>query len=196
MTREYGLSRTPVRDVFRKLAGEGFVEIIGNRGARVSPMDHKTIREFFQAAPMVYAAVSRLAAENDTHDKLKELKALQKHFRKAAEKQDVEKLAFINNEFHDLIGSMADNRYLAVSLRRLLIDHTRIAYTFYNRKNVQEGNRLKQAVEQHDQLIAAIESGDSESAVAITLEHWELSRSQAELFVKPMPLPIQTDSRG
>lgn len=188
LSEEYCLSRTPVRDVLRLLAGEGFVDIVGNRGARVSPMDHKTIREFFQTAPMIYASVSRLAVENATASTVAELKRVQAKFRKAAQKQLIDELVYFNNEFHALIGSMADNRYLDASLRRLLIDHSRIAYTFYERKNANEGNRLKLAIEQHDQLIEAIDTGDSEAAVDVTLAHWELSRSRAEIYIRPQPL--------
>lgn len=188
LSEEYRLSRTPVRDVLRQLAGEGFVDIVGNRGARVSPMDHKTIREFFQTAPMIYSSVSRLAVENATTSALTELRQVQTRFRHAALKQVVDELVFYNNEFHALIGRMADNRYLDASLRRLLIDHSRIAYTFYERKNADEGNRLQLAIEQHDQLIDAIDAGNTTAAVEVTLAHWELSRSQAERYIKPTPL--------
>jgi len=39
ISTEYGLSRTPVREVFRRLAGEGYIEIRNNRGASVSSMN-------------------------------------------------------------------------------------------------------------------------------------------------------------
>lgn len=38
---QYGLSRTPVREVFQRLAGEGYLEIIEKRGVRVIPMNHE-----------------------------------------------------------------------------------------------------------------------------------------------------------
>ena len=47
ISQEYGLSRTPLRDIFRQLAGEGYLEIVGNRGASVSSMNHKVLRDFF-----------------------------------------------------------------------------------------------------------------------------------------------------
>jgi len=64
LCERYGLSRTPVRETFRRLAGEGYVEIRENRGTRVSPMTHATLRQFFLVAPMVYAAIGRLAVQN------------------------------------------------------------------------------------------------------------------------------------
>ena len=73
LSKEYGISRTPLRDVFRHLAGEGFLAIENNRGASVSPLSHKTLRDFFLAAPMVYAAVSKLAARNAKSPQIEEL---------------------------------------------------------------------------------------------------------------------------
>ncbi|TIR55534.1 MAG: GntR family transcriptional regulator, partial [Mesorhizobium sp.] len=35
LSERYGLSRTPVREIFRRLEGEGYIEIRANRGARV-----------------------------------------------------------------------------------------------------------------------------------------------------------------
>src|SRR5262249_6033303 len=57
LSEAYGISRTPVRDVLRQLAAEGYIDIRENRGARVIPMDHATLRDFFLVAPMIYEAV-------------------------------------------------------------------------------------------------------------------------------------------
>ena len=53
LSEQYGLSRTPVREIFRRLEGEGYIDIRANRGARVSPMNHQTLRHFFLVAPMI-----------------------------------------------------------------------------------------------------------------------------------------------
>ena len=63
---KFGLSRTPLREVFFQLAGDGYVELRKNRGARVSDFNTNTLRNFFLTAPLVYGAVSRLAAMNAT----------------------------------------------------------------------------------------------------------------------------------
>ncbi len=79
----YGISRPPLREVLRQLAGEGYVVLHENRGAQVSPMTHKTLRNFFVAAPMIYAAVTRLAAEHATPAQIARLKDTQRSFRAA-----------------------------------------------------------------------------------------------------------------
>ena len=65
------------------LAGEGYVVLHENRGAQVAPMTHKTLRNFFVAAPMIYAAVTRLAAGHATPAQVARLKACQRAFRTA-----------------------------------------------------------------------------------------------------------------
>ncbi|MEH6740174.1 MAG: GntR family transcriptional regulator [Sulfitobacter sp.] len=53
LLKEIDLSRTPLRGALRELAGEGYVELTQNRGARVAKMSHTTLRDFFLAAPIV-----------------------------------------------------------------------------------------------------------------------------------------------
>ena len=60
LSDSFGLSRTPLREVFRQLAGEGYLDLRTNRSARVSEMSYTTLRDFFLAAPMIYGAVLRL----------------------------------------------------------------------------------------------------------------------------------------
>lgn len=181
----YGISRPPLREVLRQLAGEGYVVLHENRGAQVAPMTHKTLRNFFVAAPMIYAATNRLAAQHASPGQIVRLKEQQWVFRQAIRNGDAAERALANERFHSIIGEMADNEYLLPSLRRLLIDHTRIGMTFYNPRKLQLAAEREQAADQHDQFIAAIEAGDEEGAAALAVAHWELSRAQIESFVTP-----------
>ena len=190
ISTEYGLSRTPVREVFRRLAGEGYIEIINNRGASVSSMNHKTLRDFYLIAPMIYSTIGRLAVKNASDKQIKELKAAQSKFKQAVKANNPDKMAFQNDCYHSITGDMADNKYIQPSLQRLLIDHARIAQTFYRPKDEQMQIYLNQAVKQHDQIIKAIESGDENEAADLSIEHWELSRKRMQMFVIPDALPF------
>lgn len=190
LSREYEISRTPLRDVFRTLAGEGYLEIRNNRGARVSSMDQKTLRDFFLVAPMIYAAASRLAALNGTSAQIDELEQIQSCFTAAVVADNVEDKVYYNDQFHHLIGVMADNAFLRPSLRRLLIDHARIAQTFYRPANRAMQKSLETATDHHDQMIAAFRRRDADSAAQLAIAHWELSRRQIETFVTPESLDI------
>lgn len=190
LSDDYGISRTPLREVFRRLAGEGYIQIRDNRGTIVSPMSHKSLRDFFQTAPMVYASIARLAAQNATPDQIKALRDVQKRFRKAVEDDAAEDMIFWNDRFHFDMGLMADNQYLMPSLQRLLIDHARIGQTFWRARNQNMRQRIGEAADHHDRFIEAIDAGDEETAVALTVDHWKLSRDHMEMFVRPDPLPI------
>lgn len=181
----YGISRPPLRELLRQLAGEGYVILHENRGAQVAPMTHKTLRNFFIAAPMVYAAIGRLAAENATRPQIMRLKDTQLLFRASIRDGDTEQRALTNERFHSIMGEMADNEFLMPSLKRLLIDHTRIGMTFYSPRNANLADQRVTAVEQHDQFIALIEAGDADGCAELAIAHWELSRAQIESFVTP-----------
>jgi DNA-binding GntR family transcriptional regulator len=187
----YEISRTPLREILRALAGEGCVEIINNRGAYVSSMSHKVLRDFFVTAPMIYAAIGRLAAQNATAEQIVEMRSIQKKFRAAIDSAVTADMVYWNQCFHALMGEMSDNPYLKPSYDRLLIDHARISQTFYRPRDPEMEGRMFSAVEHHDEMIAAIESGDSQRNVDLIVQHWELSRSMLDYFVKPDPLAFE-----
>jgi DNA-binding GntR family transcriptional regulator len=186
----YGLSRTPMREIFQRLAGEGYLRLEQNRGPKVASMDLSVMRTFFQTAPMIYANVARLAAENRRSDEIPALKDIQDRFRAAAEAGDAGEAALLNHRFHLAIGEMAHNPYLLPSLKRMLIDHTRLSQTFYRPSSADDTDRVRKAVEQHDAMIVAIEKQEAALAVDLTIDHWNLSRDRLERFVTPDPLPI------
>lgn len=190
LAEEYGISRPPLREALRQLAGEGYIALHENRGAQVAPMTHKTMRNFFVAAPMIYAATTRLAAENATPGQIVKLKECQWAFRQAIRNGDAAERALGNERFHSIIGEMADNEYLTPSLRRLLIDHTRIGMTFYNPRKSMLAPQRELAADQHDQFIALIEAGDADAAADLAVAHWELSRAWIESFVTPESIQI------
>lgn len=187
---EYGLSRTPVREIFQRLAGEGYLNPGQNRGPKVASMDLAVMRMFFQTAPMIYANVARLAAENRRDDDIAPLRDTQEAFRAAAQAGDAGQAALLNHRFHARIGEIARNPYLLPSLNRMLIDHTRLSQTFYRPASEEEEARVRQAIDHHDAMIDAIAANDADGIVALTIDHWNLSRDRLERFVSPDPLPL------
>ena len=187
----YEISRTPLREILRGLAAEGCVEVINNRGAYVSSMSHKVMRDFFVTAPMIYSAIGRLAAENAKPAQIAEIRAAQEKFRAAIDSGRSEDMVYWNQCFHAIMGEMADNPYLKPSYDRLLIDHARISQTFYRPRDPNMAERMYHALRHHDEMIVAIEAGDSPAVVELIVEHWELSRDLIEYFVKPDPLAFE-----
>lgn len=191
LAEKYSLSRTPLREVFRQLAGEGYTTIHQNRSVRVAEMSHKTLRNFFLTAPMIYGAVLRLAAQNATGGQITALKAAQQAFQKALANGSTKDRALANNRFHAITGDMAHNAYLTPSFNRLLIDHARISMTFYDPHNRTMAEKSTIAADQHDAIIDSIETHNEDRAAELAIAHWRLSRDQMEAFV--MPAGLQAD---
>jgi len=194
LSERYGLSRTPVREILRRLDGEGFLEIRENRGTRVSPMNYSTVRNFFLVAPMIYAAVGRLAVQNFTEVQLNDLKETQRRFRKAADEKNPVGMVVENNRFHEVMAEMAGNPYLMASMNRLLIDHARIAHTVFRPRNSDMQWRVEQSADHHDHFILAIAEHNEERVVDLVFEHWELSREKMQDFVVPQGLKADISS--
>jgi len=194
LSEEFSLSRTPLREVLRQLAGEGYVDLRENRGARVSEMSHTTLRDFFLAAPMMYGAILRLAAMNAKPGQIAALKDAQQDFKSALRTGSGADRAMANNLFHEITGEMSDNIYLLPSFNRLLIDHARIGMTFYRPQDNAMAENLNEASAQHDAIIAAIEARDETAAAQLAIDHWNLSRDQIEMFVMPTGLDVPLGS--
>ncbi len=194
LSEQYRISRTPMREILRGLAGEGYVEVINNRGAYVSSMNHKALRDFFLTAPMMYSAIGRLAATNAQPEQIQQMREIQQNFSAAIVSGSNQDMVYLNQCFHALMGEMADNPYLKPSYDRLLIDHARISQTFYRPRDSVMQARVSTAVEHHDQMIDAIEAGDSQRVVDLIVEHWALSRDLIEYFVKPDALAFSMEA--
>ncbi|XDZ67079.1 GntR family transcriptional regulator [Alphaproteobacteria bacterium LSUCC0684] len=194
LTRLFGLSRTPMREVLRQLSGEGYTQILENRGAFVSPMDHKSMRNFFLTAPMIYAATSRLAAQASTPAQIDALARIQADFKDAVRRQDVDGMVYFNDRFHYQTGVIAGNTYIMPSLQRLLIDHARIGQIFWQEKGDARDERIGAASRHHDQFIEIFAAGDEDEAIRLTLEHWELSRQYMDEYIHPRPLDYDITS--
>lgn len=191
LAEAFGLSRTPLREVLQQLAGEGYISNRENRGSRVADLNHQTLRDFFLTAPMIYAAVSRLAAQNASTLQIDELKRTQAEFKAALKGGSAQERTLANTRFHEIIGEMAHSIYLVPSLQRLLIDHSRIGMTFNRPRNDRMAANLAKASQQHDALIDCIQAGNEDAAAALAIEHWNLSRDQIEMFVMPQSLDTQ-----
>lgn len=186
LTQAYGLSRTPLREVFRDLAGAGYLRLQHNRGARVAALDFATLRVFFRSAPLVFGSIARMAAEYRDATQLDMLRQEQEAYCAADGEAEV---ALANHRFHMIVGEMAQNPYLQPALDRLLLDHTRLSLGTARPSPKKERKAQKKSIQQHEDLITAIEARDPDAAVAAVQAHWELARSRFDTLMDADPLP-------
>jgi len=186
LSEEFGLSRPPIREIMRQLAAEGYVELEANRPARVASMNYQSLREFYLGAPFIYIATTQLAALHATEQEIAVLKKIQQQFCQAIVSCNADDRNVHNQRFHQAIGEMAHNHYLLPSLNRILIDHARIGKIFYRYPaKVESTQNWDAAVDHHEQMIAAIESHQTDKIEQIVTDHFELSRQLLVDFVTP-----------
>ena len=112
-----GVSRTPVREAFQELEGEGLITLRMNKGAIVNNIDRKFVQDIFEMRILLEAEAARKAAENgmETEDLLRRLKDMREHM----DSLDVRDYETLNQEIHQSIWRAADNHQLTAYLLEL-----------------------------------------------------------------------------
>lgn len=64
VTEHIGISRGPVREAFRRLAAEGLIDVVPNRGAIVRRLSRREVSDRFQIRERLEGLAARLAAQH------------------------------------------------------------------------------------------------------------------------------------
>jgi DNA-binding GntR family transcriptional regulator len=110
VAEQLGISRTPVREAFQELEGEGLITLRMNRGAVVNRIDGKFIRDIFEMRRLLESeAVARAAANGmETGKLLERLYDLRDHISTVSR----ETYETLNQDIHTAIWDAADNHQL------------------------------------------------------------------------------------
>ncbi|MGQ9367845.1 GntR family transcriptional regulator [Azospirillum sp. ST 5-10] len=161
-----GVSRTPLREALKVLASEGLVVIHPNRGASVSTVTAREAAELFQVMAEMEALVGRrLAAHASDRDVrgLKTLHARMRAFHAADRRADY----FLANEaFHRRLAEIAGNGVL-LGVHGGLASRLRRARYLANLTHA----RWAEAVDEHAEIIAALERRDGDGLARAMAEH-------------------------
>ncbi len=164
---EYHVSRTPVREAFKQLELEGFIETIPNRGAFVVGFSAQDILDMHELRKAYEILAVRWAIERITKDELEGLEEAFEFMEFYTNKKDVEKMLNINMNFHELIYKAAHNR---------MIKNVLSSYQIYlkqskkNRSYADVDEYLTQVLKEHKMIFEAFINKDVDAGVkAITL---------------------------
>lgn len=153
---ELNVSRTPLREALQVLASEGLVELLPNRGAVVSAPSPEAVADMLQVLGVIESFAGERACEMATDAEIAEIRAL--HFEMLAAFSRGERLAYfkLNQRIHKAIVLASRNQALIDIHERLNARLYRVRYQS-NLRNELWGT----AVEEHEQLLKALEARDS-----------------------------------
>ncbi len=187
LTKEFKLSRTPVREALIRLETDGLVEILPNRGARVRPLDLTEIPELFEALELCLRVTTRWAAARRTDADLEAMRAHAASWARCLSQRDFIGMSEANNHFHMAIAEASHNRYLVNLYRALQPGFLRTSLALLSTADVQERDSqryYKRVNDEHARLIGLIAAGDVEGADAMATEHGGLMRERTAKYMQ------------
>ena len=168
MSRELGISKTPLKEAMIRLECEGFVTLVPRRGVQVRELSLQELKNYYEIigyleAGVVYSVFEQLKKAAC----LKRLKKSNAEQEKALKKEDYDRYYLLNLEFHDIFLNLSGNQMLqdlVVPLKQRLYDFPRKVYW-------QEWEALN--LDEHRQFIVCVEKGDRLGAAAVIRDqHW------------------------
>jgi DNA-binding GntR family transcriptional regulator len=172
LAQELSVSRTPIREAFRRLAAEGLVDITAHQGAMVAPMTIDNILEVYVVRENLEGLAARLAARHRSPEHLSRLeRALEEMRRAIAGGKASAELASLNLMFHKVIREASANHLLERFLGQ--VEH---AVRRFGATTFQSPGRAEEAVEEHGRIVEAIAAGDAEGAEKFALDHMQRAR--------------------
>ena len=189
---QLGLSRTPVREALVRLAGEGLVDLLPNRGARVAPMGWTEIREHLECFDLAQRTTTRWAALRRNEAHLGFIEQHRQAFELAVHNRNSDAMLGSNWNFHAAIASACGNTICERFYLRLLTENLRIArlamtFECFVTENAYQAH-IDDIVREHLQMIEAIRQRDADAAEALARSHTNLARKRvAETFSQGLP---------
>jgi DNA-binding GntR family transcriptional regulator len=177
-----GVSRTPVREAFLRLASEGILELFPKRGAFVVPVTPAETRNVIEArllievwaAAVVAASPARTVTVRLLEDCIAEMNDAQ---------LPDERLRYYeaDRKFHETIVEATDNTHLATFYRSLRDRQLRITIAL---GSLSMHERTERSHAEHQGIMKAIADGDATQAVAFVRDHIGHNRDALELKLR------------
>jgi DNA-binding GntR family transcriptional regulator len=163
VSRQFGVSRSPVREALIRLSAEGLVQNLRNRTSIVAPFDIAALPAYFDAMQLLYRLTARLAAANVNPASIEGLRKVMHDHEDALHKGDMRAMVRHNRDFHTGIAEMSGNPFLAGWMSGLLDQGQRILRLYA--RNLGD-NLPDTGLKSHRDMLAAIAAGDADRAEA------------------------------
>ena len=177
LAERFGISRTPVREALRRLAGEGLVDFHSNRGFRVVDLGLDAVLRRLEVRAILEPGIARLAAQRRTERNVELLNgciAREGRARSGIAAHDA------SREFHVTLAHASGNEELVRVLESLWL--VEVGRRLLSRRSAVSDWQSEDA-EEHRAIADAVAEGRAEDAEALmakhvrgALRHWEPER--------------------
>jgi DNA-binding GntR family transcriptional regulator len=165
------VSRTPLREAIKRLAAEGLVELLPNRGAIALALDESDVLNTFEVMAGLEALSGELAAQRITDSELAEIKAMQFEMMAAYTRRDLSNYYRLNSQIHGAINAAAKNPVLTMTYNQV---NARLQALRF--RSNQDGEKWKRAVKEHERMIDALAAHDPRAMREVLLTHLQNKR--------------------
>ena len=179
LCKEFGVSRSPVREALRELATHGFLIQMPHRGYAIKQLSPQKILEIYDVRMALELFVVEQLAQRD--EPIKELEDLKQTWTALLNDppQKVEELAELDTKFHEILAQALGNGTLSEELRvineRLLV---------FRMSDFGRPERTEVTCHHHLKILARIEAKDMAGACKAMRENIEDGRNYVSLAIK------------
>jgi DNA-binding GntR family transcriptional regulator len=166
MASELGTSNAPVREAMLTLVNQGVMEVVPNRGYRVTPVTDKDLDEVHQLRVMLEVPAVRQLAQRDLGEHAEMLRGHASRCTQAAEDGAMTVFLEADRDFHLSMLGLLDNGRL-VQLVEMLRDQTRL----YGLRTLAKEGKLVATSLEHFGLLDAVLAGDPDRAAEEMVKH-------------------------
>jgi DNA-binding GntR family transcriptional regulator len=159
LAERFGISRTPIREAFRQLESEGYLQVIPRKGAVVASLSERDVEEFYAIKIILEGFAARMAAENLTPKDIERLESINGRLQQIAAEGDVKTFFRVHNEFHEVFIKAAGNEKLYEMITQLVMRFKRLRLA-----SLSQPGRMEISVEEHRNMIQAFKNHDGERA--------------------------------
>ena len=161
-----GVSKTPVREAFAKLATEGLVRLVPYRGAIVSDYSPDDLDAISGVRQLIEGACAARAAALRTPAQLDAMQRILDESERALDRDDSAGVLEAFLAFDEMLYSFTDNQWFEELIAMLRAHQSRIL-----RLTVRIPGRMAESAIQHRAILQAILEKDEEAAELLTREH-------------------------
>ena len=171
LSSRLGVSRTPIRSAIHRLAEEGLVETVANKGAIVVGITKEDLVDIYRIRVRLEGLASAIAAEKISDEGIRTLREsleLSEFYMNRIDSGDTDRLKELDSTFHETIYKATDNRLLCKTLSEL---HRKVK--IYRKRSLSVPGRLKCSILEHREILEAIEARNATEADRLTSLHIE-----------------------